>query len=183
MHSLFCGLLATLVLTYADNPCASGLTPGQRTGPYASIISTGPERGRSHCYICETGTQPAVIVFARSLSKELGPLAENIDKAMADHKAADMRGWITFLKADQLKFDPQVVRWSQEHALSRLPLGIFEDEGGPPSYRLNRDADITVLVCNQQKVVANFAFRAGELDAKRIVEIGKTIDGIAKSSK
>src|SRR4051794_22244593 len=94
--------LAVIALVGADNPCVSGLPPGQRTGPYASVISTGPERGRSHCYICETGKKPAVIVFARSLSKELGPLAERVDKALADYKTADLRGWVTVLNADQL---------------------------------------------------------------------------------
>ncbi len=173
----FLGLVAVFAAT-ADNPCVSGPTPGQRTGPFAAVISTGPERGRSHCYICETGEKPAVIVFARSLSKELGPLATQIDKAIGAHKAADLHGWMTFLKADQLKFDQQLVQWSQEHILSRLPLGIFEDEGGPPSYRLNRDADITVLVCNKQKVVHNFAFRAGELNDSRLKEISKAIDGV-----
>jgi hypothetical protein len=175
--------LAVMLMTGADNPCVSGLPAGQRTGPYASIISTGPERGKSHCFICETGTQPSVIVFAHSLSEELGPLAEKIDKAMADHKADNLHGWITFLKADQLKFDPLVVHWSQEHALGRLPLGIFEDEGGPPAYRLNRDAEITVLVCNKQKVAANFAFRAGELTSARVAEIVKAIDGVAGKAK
>jgi hypothetical protein len=173
--------VCSVALVSADLPSASlvsGLQPGQRTGPYASVISTGPERGKSHCYICATGEKPAVIVFARSLSKDLGPLAMRIEKALADHKAADLRGWITFLKTNQLEFDPQVVRWGQEHALGHLPLGIFEDEGGPPAYRLNRDADVTVLVCNKQKVVANFAFRAGELNAARVAEIVKAIDGV-----
>lgn len=166
-----------MVLLGADNPCVSGLPPGQRTGPYSSVISTGPERGKSHCYICETGEKPAVIVFARSLNKELGTLATKIDKALADHKAADLRGWITFLNVDQLKFDPGVVRWSRELGLGHLPIGIFEDEGGPPAYRLNRDADVTVLVCNKQKVAANFAFRPGELTPARVAEIVKAIDG------
>jgi hypothetical protein len=181
----FClgALLSTFVLPALDTPCASGPTQGQRTGPYAAVISTGPERGRSHCYICETGERPAVIVFARSLSKELGPLAEKIDKAMAEHKAADLRGWMTVLKADQLKFDPQVVQFGKEHALGRLPIGIFEDEGGPPSYRLNRDADITVLVCNKQKVEANFAFRAGELTPARLAEVAKAIETVIRQPK
>jgi hypothetical protein len=178
MNTLCLALLSTLVVPATDTPCASGPTHGQRTGPYAAVISTGPERGRSHCYICETGERPAVIVFARSLSKELGPLAEKIDKAMAEHKAADLRGWMTVLQADQLKFDPQVVQFGKEHALGRLPIGIFEDEGGPPSYRLSRDADITVLVCNKQKVEANFAFRSGELTPARLTEIAKAIETV-----
>jgi hypothetical protein len=70
------------------------------------------------------------------------------------------------------------MRWGKEHALGHVPLGIFEDEGGPPAYRLNRDADITVLVCNKQKVVANFAFRAGELTSAQVTEIVKAINGV-----
>jgi hypothetical protein len=95
-----CWFLAACLVAPADSPSlVSSLQPGQRTGPYASVISTGPERGRSHCYICATGEKPAVIVFARSLSKDLGPLATQIEKALTDHKAADLRGWITFLNA------------------------------------------------------------------------------------
>jgi hypothetical protein len=180
MNNLAC-LVGVLGLAFvgADNPCVSGLPTGQRTGPYSSVISTGPERGKAHCYICETGEKPAVIVFARSLSKELGPLAAKIDKALADNKAADLRGWITFLNADQLKFDPKVVSWSRELGLGHLPIGIFEDEGGPPAYRLNREADVTVLVCNKQKVAANFAFRSGEMTPARVAEIAKAIDEVA----
>jgi hypothetical protein len=171
----------SIALVSGDLPSGSlvsGLQPGQRTGPYASVISTGPERGKSHCYICATGEKPAVIVFARSLSKDLGRLATQIEKSLTDHKAADLRGWMTFLNANQLEFDPQVVRWGQEYALGHLPLGIFEDEGGPPAYRLNRAADVTVLVCNKQKVVTNFAFKAGELTPARVAEIVKAIDAI-----
>jgi len=144
------------------------------------VISTGPERGKSHCYICETGEKPVVIVFARSLSKELGTLAVKIDKAMVDNKTSDLRGWITFLNTDQLKFDPKVVAWSRDLGLGHLPIGIFEDDGGPPAYRLNRDADITVLVCNKQKVAANFAFRTGELTSARMTEISRAIDEAGK---
>jgi hypothetical protein len=175
--------LTGLALIAADSPCVSGLPAGQRTGPYSSVISTGPERGKPHCFICETGEKPAVIVFARSLSKELGALATKIDKALGDHKAAELRGWITFLNADQLKLDPKVVGWSRELGLRQLPIGIFEDESGPPAYRLSRDADITVLVCNKQKVAANFAFRAGEMTSARVAEVAKTIDEVAGKKK
>ena len=45
-----------------------------------------------------------------------------------------------------------------------VPLTIFEDEVGPPAYRVARDADVTVLLSTKQKVAATFAFRAGELN-------------------
>jgi hypothetical protein len=57
-----------------------------------------------------------------------------------------------------------------------MPLGIFDDEVGPPSYRLNRDAQATVLLFVKQKVVANFAFRAGEITEAKIAEVARALD-------
>src|SRR5437870_297873 len=130
---ILCVFCAQLQLR-AEQPCQSGLQPGQRPGPYSAVISTGPQRGQSHCYICETADRPAVVVFARSLNDPLGRLAQLLDRAVAEHKQADFRAWITLLNEDQLTLDPKIVQWSQKHALRNVPLGVFEDQGGPPSY-------------------------------------------------
>jgi hypothetical protein len=159
----------------ADDPCVSGLTPGQRPGPYTFIVSTGKERGQLTCFICETAEKPAVIVFARTPNKETGELVAALDKAVADSKNAPLRGWVTFLNADQPTFDPKVVEWGKTYAVKAMPLGVFEDADGPPSYRLSRDADVTVLMFAQRKVVANFAFRGGELNAKAREEVLKSL--------
>jgi len=177
------GLLVFLFVSFvvpssAGEPCSSGLQAGQRPGPYAFVVATGPQRGQSTCYICETAERPAVVVFARGLSDPLGKLAGRIDKAVSEHKAADLRAWVTFLSDDQPALDPQVVEWGKKHAVRNLPLGVFEDAGGPPSYRLNRDADVTVLLFVKQKVVANFAFRAGELTEEKVGEVMKALPKI-----
>jgi hypothetical protein len=106
-----------------------------------------------------------------------------IDKAVADNKVADMRGWVTFLAEDQTALDPKVVQWSQKHAIRNVPLGIFEDIVGPPTYLLARDADVTVLFSVKQRVVANFAFRAGELNDAAIDGILKAVPKIAAEKK
>jgi hypothetical protein len=167
----------------AADPCVSGLPVGQRPGPYSALVSVGPQRGTSHCFICETAERPAVVIFARSLSDPLGRLVGGVDKALADHKAADLRGWVTFLHDDQLTFDPQVVQWSKKQALRNVPLGVFEDLVGPPSYKLHRDADVTVLLFVKQKVVGNFAFRAGELTEARVEEVHKMVSRILPEGK
>lgn len=177
---LLCALCVLCGYTSANEPFRSGLQRGQRPGPYSALIATGPERGQSCCYICETGDRTAIIVFARSLSDSLGQLAHGLDKAVADHRAADVRAWITFLNDDQSRFDPKVVQWAQDHAIKNLPLGVFEDANGPPSYRLARDADVTVLLFARRQVVANFAFRSGELKPRDIAEILKAYQGMVK---
>jgi hypothetical protein len=172
--------LALLVggsLALADKP-RGGLEPGERTGPYSATVSTGPNRGQSHCFICETDKRPAVIVFARKPTDPLGKLAQGIDRALTEHKKAQLRAWITFLSDDQPGLDPQVVKWGRKFGLGTLPLAVFEDAQGPPAYRLSKDAEVTVLLCVKQKVVRNFTFREGELTDARVTEILKSIPGV-----
>ena len=139
------------------------------------MVCTGTHRGESHCFVCETADRPAVIVFARELSDPLARLVRGLDKALADHKKAQLRAWVTFLHEDQSGYDPLVVRWAKKHAIRNVPLGVFEDVEGPPSYKLNRDAEVTVLLCVKQKVVRNFAFRRGELTEARVDAVLKAV--------
>jgi hypothetical protein len=168
----------------ADDPCVSGLAPGKRPGPYSFVISTGPDRGRDpQCYICKTADLPAVIVFARKPSDPLGKLVGQLDKALVEHKATDLRAWVTFLSNDQAKLDPELVRWSQKHGLKSIPVGTFESESGPVQYQLAANADVTVLLFVKRKVVANFAFRAGELNDEASAEVMKALPKIIEAMK
>jgi hypothetical protein len=176
--SAWCFLCAPFVLwseAGAVDPCQSGLASGQRPGPYSAVIATGPQRGQSYCYVCETGDKPGVIVFARGLSDPLGKLVQQLDKLQTEHKPSDLRVWVTFLSNDQPTLDPEVVRWGQKHAIRSVPLGVFEDVKGPPSYRLATDADVTVLLFVKRRVVSNFAFRSGELTEEQAARVLKAV--------
>jgi hypothetical protein len=177
-------LLALGALGAGDAPsCVSGLQPGRRPGPYSAVVSVGDKRGQSHCFICETEDRPAVIVFARSFSDPLGKLVAGLDEALRAHKAAELRAWVTFLGEDPAVIDPTVVAWAKKHAVRGVPLAVFPDAGGPPSYRLHRDADVTVLLGVKQKIARNFAFRAGELTDERIAEVLKALPEITGPQK
>lgn len=159
----------------AAEPCISGLSLGQRPGPYTFVMCTGPNRGQLHCHICENADRPAVIVFARNPSAPLGKLVGRLDKALGEHKDAKLNAWVTFLATDQSAIDAKVIDWGKQHAVSNIPLGVFEDVTGPPSYRLARDADVTIILFVNRKVVANFAWRAGDLNDERIAEVMKSL--------
>lgn len=178
--SSFCFLVSGFCLA---DPCRSGPKVNQRPGPYISVVSTGPHRGQSHCFICEAADKPIVIIFARTLTEPLGKLVKKIDGAVLKHKDAELQAWVTILAEDQPALDPKVVEWGQKHAIGAVPLGVFEDVVGPPSYLLNREADVTVLLSVKQKVAANFAYRASELNDVAIAEIMKSLPGILTSRK
>src|ERR1700757_3271880 len=93
-------LMSGLWASAAEEPCVSGPKTGQRPGPYSAVLCTGEQRGKSHCYICETADRPAVIVFARTLSDSLGKLAVQLDRALGEYKKNDLRSWVTLLHED-----------------------------------------------------------------------------------
>jgi hypothetical protein len=171
-------VLGSASQSMADEPCVSGLPAGKRPGPYSFLVATGPQRGQSTCYICETEDRPAVVVFARTPNAGLGKLVKSLDTAVNDNKGAEMKGWVTFLNKGDTGLEDKVIEWGREHAIKTMPLGLFDDADGPPSYKLARDADVTVLLFTKQKVVANFAFRAGELNDERIKEVMKAVPEI-----
>jgi len=175
--------LVALGAAPAERPCVSGPKEGQRPGPYSFVMCTGEQRGKSHCYICETADRPAVIVFARSMSAPLAKLVAGLDKALAEHKKSELRAWLTLLHDDQSAIDADVLKWAKKHGIKTVPVGVFEDADGPPSYKLARDADVTVLMSVKQKVVVNRAFRAKELTNEKVAEVLKHLPKVLPAKK
>jgi hypothetical protein len=158
-------VLAIGTLVSAKEPLVSGPKVGSQPGMYPVLLSTGANRGQVKCLFCETGDRPAVVVFARNPGGAMGKLAAQLDKALAEHKAAQLRSWVVFISKDPEALDPRLVRWSQEHGLKAIPVGTYvdPDESGPENYQLAREAEATVVLLAKQTVAATFAFRAGEL--------------------
>jgi hypothetical protein len=178
MTRILTGLAFSLAFTltiHAADPCESGGPVGKRPGPYSFLVATGPQRGQQTCYICEQheGNKPAAVVFARTLSDPLAKLLTKLEAVGATPAARDTgyKVWCTQL-ADTADLDA-LAKWTQRQGLKTVPVGAYEDTDGPPSYKLHKDADVTVMLFAKQKVVANFAFRAGELTDAQIETILK----------
>ena len=169
-------VMATVRPAAATDPCVSGPQTGQRPGPYSFLVATGPERGQPTCYVCETAEKPGAIVFARSLSDPLAKVLGACDEAVSARPKDAMRAWMTALGEKTVSLD-DLGKWATQAGLKGLPVGVFDDPVGPPSYKLAADADVTVIVFENRKVLANFAFRKGELDA---AAIKKVADELAK---
>jgi hypothetical protein len=171
------GACAIAAPTGAKSPCVSGPQVGQRPGPYSFLVATGPERGQPTCYVCETAEKPGVIVFARSVSDGLAGLLTVCDRAVADRPKDAMRAWMTVLGEKTIGLD-ELGRWATKTGLKAVPVGVFDDPVGPPSYKLADDADVTVVLFENRKVIANFAFRAGELDQDAIRQLNDQLTNL-----
>jgi hypothetical protein len=165
------GLLAMLTpAAFGKDPLVSGPQVGQRPGPYSFLVATGPERGQATCYVCETAEKPGVIVFARSLSDPLARVLATCDAAVAGRPKDAMRAWMTVLGEKTIGLD-DLARWATQAGVKAVPVGVFDDPVGPPSYKVTQEADVTILVFENRKVLANFAFRKGELDAAAVKKV------------
>jgi hypothetical protein len=172
MRSVFVLLMVAGSVLAAD-PCVSGVPVGKRPGPYSFLVATGPQKGQQTCYICEQEDKPTAVVFARTLSDPLGKLLVKLDAEIPNRKDSGFKVWMTQLteKADL----DQLSDWAKKQAIKNVPVGGFEDADGPPAYLLNKDADVTVLLFAKKKVVANFAYRDGELTDDAIGEVMKAV--------
>ena len=88
-------------------------------------------------------------------------------------KDAGFKAWMTQL-TDSADLDG-LAKWAAGQGLKTVPVGAFEDADGPPAYTLSPHADVTVLLFVKQKVVANFAFRPGELTDQKVAEVARTV--------
>lgn len=170
-----------ILITLSCLPMAdlvSGPQPGKKFGPYTFLVATGPNRGTSHCYVCETGDNPAVIILARATSESLGELAKLVDKEL--QKQPKLKGWITFVGMSQPAKEPELLQWSKTLGLRSLPVGIFEAAAGPPGYKLHAEAEVTVLLVKSSKVVHNFAYPAKGLTTVEVKKIAAMVPGLAK---
>ena len=136
-------------------------------------VVTGPKRGVLHCFICETADKPAVIIFAHALrlARQVGRRHRQGDGPLQGPPQLDH---FPALRPRRLR--PQARGVARKHAIANVPLAVVEDLAGPPGYTINKDADVTVLLSVKQKVVANFAFRAGDLTDARVDEILKAME-------
>ncbi len=147
----------------------STLPPGAKLPPYSFLLSIGEQRGRSHCYVCESQEKPVIILFAAAAagsgqpafpSTKITQLAQTLDEALA--KRENLAAWLTLLHAKQDEVDGTIVKWAAAVGLRNLPVGVFEDPLGPPAYRLAPSAAMTAIVANGGKVEKVLVYRESE---------------------
>jgi hypothetical protein len=96
-------------------------------------------------------------------------LVKKIDTATVKNQKSDMRSWVIFL-SDQEGLDKKLKEFADKDNIKKTALAI-DNPGGPPSYRIAKDADVTVLLYDHKRVKANFAFKKGQLTEKDIDKI------------
>lgn len=179
MKNLLLAALA-LALTFgtqanAEEKLSSGLKDGAFVGAFNVKDCTGKFKGTSLCYRCRFGGAPVVSVFARTVDENFVKLAKEIDKKVAADKNQQMKAFVVVLTDDPDAVEPKLVELAKKHEI-KVPLTVFDGPAGPPSYKIQKEADTTVLMWNKSRVKSNDGFAKGKLDEKAITAVVKKAD-------
>jgi hypothetical protein len=144
-------------------------------GPFHPLNVTGPNAGEKFCLYCKNGSNPVAMVFARDVSDSLTKLITKIDAATAEHKDAKLGSFVVFL--NDTEDLPNKLKDVAAKAEIKNTILSIDNAGGPPEYKVAKDADVTVVLYNKRQVKANYAFPKGELKGE---DIDKIVADISK---
>ncbi len=112
------------------------------------------------------------MLFAREVTGPLSSLLKQFDASVAKNKDADLKSFAVFLTEDSEAMETKLKAFSEKEKISEnVPLTVVESLSGPEPYKINKDAEVTVMLYNKGKVVSNFAFKAGEMKEKDVKAI------------
>jgi hypothetical protein len=162
--------------------------------------------GRYHCLVCEFRLDPVVLVFARERpdgkNAELLDLLTKLDEAVKRHRDIPLKSFVVFLSPDarssttegKVEEADKLVEEeaSREKLTTRLTalakklknvVVTSYPAAGPDKYRIDPQADVTVLVYRKHRVLANYAYPEGGLTAAEVSRIIKGVDALLAGSK
>jgi hypothetical protein len=180
MFSLTAGLTMVGLLAAGSVRAAelkSGPQAGDLLGAFqvvkaAGAPNDGVKEGDELCYRCKLGNRPAVMVFARKSDASLANLVKQLDSVVAKNEEKKMASFVSLLgdKPDDLKAEAKdlIEKSKAEHVAVVVPV---DSKNGPDDYKINPDADVTVLIYRQGKVAVNHTLAAGQLDDGQIKSI------------
>lgn len=159
-------IVPALVLSLATGVAfavKSGLESGESPAAFNVKDITGPSKGKSLCYRCQYGAKPVAAVFTREITPEVTALIQEIDKQVGANKNKDMKAFVVLLTDDADAAAKQLEKVAADAGVKNVPLTVFDGTAGPESYKIAKDAGVTVLMWNKSRVQVNHAFEAGKL--------------------
>jgi hypothetical protein len=109
------------------------------------------------------------MIFAREVSDNLTGLVKKIDAATAKNSDCRMGSFVVFLNDDE-SLEGKLKEMAKKEGIEKTVLAT-DNPAGPQGYNIPKDADVTVILYNKRKVVANHAFRKGELKNEEVEKV------------
>ena len=163
----------------ADAQLVSGRAVGDKVPQFFVRAVTGPLMNKSVCYVCRNGDRPVVMVFLRDLVDGTPDLLKQLDRYVDQQRAVGLRGFCVLLSENQRSATSQLQTLAFDNQLS-LPLTVASSQlEAPASQNLHPDAAVTVVLYQDQTVVATHAFRTAEVTPGRIAGLMTAVKELA----
>lgn len=88
-------------------------------------------------------------------------LVKQLDEQLAKRK--ELKAFVVVLTEDEDATTKSLKELAKNEGIKKVPLTLFQGKAGPETYKIAKDADVTVHFWVKGKVKVNHAFRAGEL--------------------
>jgi hypothetical protein len=138
----------------------SGPQVGQGVGAFHPFNVFNAESSdlcmKENCIVCQYGSKPVALVFARNTGKPVAELVKKLDGAVAKAGQEKMGAAVIFLSTED-NIKQTVSKMQTEAGIKNVSLAV-DGPAGPESYKINKDAEVTVIVYAKKKVLANHAF-------------------------
>src|SRR5262245_33930640 len=118
------------------------------------------------------------MIFAREASDSLTSLVKKIDAATVENKDKNMCSFITFLTDDEDAAD-KLKKVAEKEGIKKLVFAV-DNVAGPKDHKIDKNADVTVVLYNKRTVEANHSFRKGELNAAAVETVVGDLKKILK---
>lgn len=161
-------LMMSAALFAADSEC---LEVGSSVGAFTVTDVTGPSAGKALCYRCQFKDRPVVSIFTRQINDELAALVKNVDEVVGKNQAEKMAAFVVLLSDEPQSQEASLKELAKKHGIANTPLTTFDDRNGPPSYKLPKDADFTVMMWVDGELKVNESFKAGQLTPQQITQV------------
>ena len=166
-------LLCGGAVVAAEGGLKSGPQPGANLpGPFNPYNVTNADlrdrAGTRNDYVEQYGSNPVVLIFAQEVSGPLVTLVKLLDREVARDKSEKLRlrAVVVVLSEDEAT-ETKLKALSRKEGVRNVSLA-WMNPPGPKHYKLSDAADVTVIMYRQRKVVANHAFKKGELNEKAV---------------
>lgn len=108
-------------------------------------------------------------------------LVKKLDAAAVANKDIRMGGFVVLLTDDD-KMEDALKKLAEKEGIKKVMLGI-DSPAGPPKWKVEKDADVTVVLYAKNTVKESFAFAKGKLDDKAIDAVVAGIDSLKPEKK